>query len=353
MDKIQPNGDEQAMALARELAALSPRQTFEEVAVGEEPDQDEQSGMGLLVHGGAWDIPDSETEAHLDGLRRAIAQGRTMLLDNASSVDVVTEVVALMESHGAFDAGRGAVLTREGTVELDAGVMDGASLSFGSVACVKHIANPVHAARLLIDHGDGEVRILCGESVDRFAQAHGLRLVQNEVLRCTREQERFELLQHEAASFHTSQAFQAGQMPSPQGTIGCVALDQEGRLAAATSTGGTPFRPAGRIGDTPLPGAGFYANEWGAASATGWGEAIATMSLCVRAVDGVAAHVIPEKVARDRVREMFEAIQNKNGDGAAGGIILLDRFGRGGWAYTTPRMARGGWHDGGTAWAEV
>ena len=307
----------------------------------------------LLVHGGAWDIPQDESEAHLNGLRQAIARGRTMLLEGAAALEVVTETVSVLESNGTFDAGCGAVLTREGSVELDAGLMDGATLAFGAVAGVRRIANPIQVARRLLTRGQGQVRLMVGEGAERFAEAEAVPLVDNATLICERERHRFERLMREMEQYHTSHPFLESSAQLPRGTVGCVARDQQGHLAAATSTGGTPFRPVGRVGDSPLPGCGFYANAHAAAGATGWGEAIATMLLCGRAVDQVAAGIPPEEAARERLRTMFESIRNQEDQGATGGLLLLDRHGPGAWAYTTPRMARGAWHEGGSLWVDI
>jgi beta-aspartyl-peptidase (threonine type) len=312
-----------------------------------------QTGTCLLVHGGAWNIPDACCEEHLDGLRKAVARGRAMLSESAAAIDVVAAVVAEMEAHGAFDAGRGAVLNRAGEVELDAGMMDGETLAYGAVAGVQRLAHPIHVARHLLQHGEGQVRLLIGEGAVRWAEEAGMPLVDNEALVCERERARFARLQREAARYHTSHAFLPDVRREPTGTVGCVARDGHGRLAAATSTGGTAFRPPGRVGDSPLPGAGYYAAEGGAASATGWGEAIAAVLLCGWAVERLAAGDLPEAAARAGLERMAARIHNRDGAGAAGGLILLDRQGRGAWAYTTPRMARAGWQEGGAAWATV
>ncbi len=310
-------------------------------------------GLALLVHGGAWDIPQDESEAHRDGLRQALARGRALLLEGASALEVVAETVAVLEGHGAFDAGCSAVLTRAGTVELDAGLMDGATLDFGAVACVKRIEHPVRLARRLLERGEGQVRLLVGQGAEQFAEAEGFNLVDNSALICDRERRRFEHLRQQAQPYHTSYVFLPPHEPMPQGTVGCVARDRQGCLAAATSTGGTPFRPPGRVGDSPLPGAGYYANEHAAVSSTGWGEAITAMLLAGRAVDSVAAGQSIEDAVCERLRAMHQRIKNREGEGATGGLILLDRHGRGAWAFTTPRMARGGWHEGGEVWVEI
>ena len=308
-----------------------------------------QGGACLIVHGGAWAIPNSEVEGHEDGLEQAIRRGKDMLLNGASALETVVETVALMEGHGAFDAGCGSVLTREGHAELDAGVMDGTSLAFGAVACVRRLLHPVRTAASLA-RGDGSVRLMVGEAAERFAVAGGQPLVDPARLISTREQARFQTLRAQSG-YHPIDPFLPDD--APRGTVGCVARDREGHLAAATSTGGTPFRPAGRVGDTPLPGGGFYATPTVAVSGTGFGEALATVLLCARAADTVEAGQAPEAAARARLQHMHGAVRTSDGNGAAGGLIVLDASGRGAWAFTTPRMARGGWSEGRSAWWSV
>jgi beta-aspartyl-peptidase (threonine type) len=124
-------------------------------------------------------------------------------------------------------------------------------------------------------------------------------------------------------------------------------------VAAATSTGGTPFKPPGRVGDSPLPGAGFYAAADGVAGATGWGEAITAVNLSSRAVLALDDSAHPEAIARRRLMHMHEAVTNPDGAGATGGLLLMDAEERAAWAYTTPRMARGGWQRDSGLWVEV
>ena len=305
----------------------------------------------LLVHGGAWDIPDEECEAHLAGLEKVLQIGKKGLLGGKHALDVVVEVVSAMESDGAFDAGVGAVLNRDGFVELDAGVMDGKTHHFGSVAGIQHYENPIQIARDIINKGRRQFCFLSGEGAESFAEKAGFPRVENDQLICERERRRHEQLLAQAA-YHTSHPFLAGDDVHPRGTVGCVALDRSGGLAAATSTGGTPFRPAGRIGDSPLPGSGFFANKDAAASATGWGEAIASMSLCYEGVRSVS-HASAESAAADVIESMGETIQNEDGQPATGGIILLSKRGEAGFAFSTPRMARGGWYEGGELWFTV
>ena len=309
-------------------------------------------GPCLLVHGGAWDIPDDVCAAHRDGLRQAVARGRTLLEEGAPAVEVAAETVAVLEAHGAFDAGRGAMLNRDGVVRLDAGLMNGATLDYGAVIGVARIVQPIRVAHRLLVRSDGQARILTREGAEAFAEHEGFGLVDNDTLICEREHARHAALQAEAEQHHTSHSFleSAG---APRDTVGCVAKDRDRRLAAATSTGGTPFAPPGRVGDSPLPGAGFYANAHAASSATGWGEAIAAMALTVRSVDATARGDAPEAVIRQRLADMHAAIRNRDGDGATGGLIVMDASGRSAWAFTTPRMARAGWRAGEEPWVRV
>lgn len=322
------------------------------------------SGPCLLVHGGAWDIPDAYVPEHEDGLRGAIARGRAVLEAGGCAVDAVTETVVFMERHGAFDAGCGAVLTRKGTVELDAGVMDGETLAYGAVAAVHRIPTPVLAARALLLDGAGVVRLMVGEAAERFAALEGIAPCDPHTLVHARERLRFVHLQA-MDEFHTSEAFLPGGrgapmdepveplQRAPRGTVGCVARDCEGRLAAATSTGGTPFRPPGRVGDSPLPGCGYYADRSGTVSTTGWGEAITAANLAGRVVAGLERGIEPEAAARQELRRMADRIRNDSGEPATGGLITLRADGAGAWAYTTPRMARGGWSTGSQPWTLI
>ena len=313
----------------------------------------QMNGPGVLVHGGAWAIPDDALDDHRDGLRASLFLGRRMIQSGAPAVEVVTATVAALESHGAFDAGRGAMLNQDGEVELDAGVMDGSTLSYGSVIAIQNIEHPVRVARRLMDVGEGKVRILSGTGAKRFAEGEGFPTVGPETLISEREQARFERLKAHAERFHPSETFLPGAVSSDEeapstghDTVGCVARDADGNLAVATSTGGTPFKPPGRVGDSPLPGAGFYANAHAAACATGWGEAIAAVVLSSRTVDAVARGEDPETVVRERLTDMHACIQNPDGEGATGGLLLLTADGHGIVGFTTPRMARAAWYDG-------
>jgi len=281
----------------------------------------------LLVHGGAWAIPDEMVDAHLDGVRAAIAAGWSVLNKGGSAVDAVEEAVVIMENDDAFDAGRGSFLNRDGKVQLDALIMDGATLRAGGVGCVEHIANPVRAARKVL--GESPHVYFVAEGAERFAQEHGIPLCENEDLILPREIERLRALQ--SSTTKTEELF----APTiSHDTVGAVALDTSGNIAAATSTGGTLNKAPGRLGDSSLIGCGCYAdNQSAAVSTTGWGEPIMKLVLAKWAADRVASGNLPQWVAAEAMNYLKDRV---NGHG---GIILLDAAGRFGLAHNTPRMA--------------
>jgi len=281
----------------------------------------------LLVHGGAWAIPDEMVEAHLDGVRAAMAAGWSVLNKGGSALDAVEEVVVIMENDEAFDAGRGSFLNRDGKVQLDALIMDGATLRAGGVGCVEHIANPVRAARKVL--GESPHVYFVAEGAERFAQEHGIPLCENQDLIIPREIERLRALRSSATK--TEELF----APTiSHDTVGAVALDTSGNIAAATSTGGTLNKAPGRLGDSSLIGCGCYAdNQSAAVSTTGWGEPIMKLVLAKWAADRVASGNLPQWVAAEAMNYLKDRV---NGHG---GIILLDAAGRFGLAHNTPRMA--------------
>lgn len=305
----------------------------------------EKDGPLLVVHGGAWAIPDSVLDDHRDGLQEVIAAGRDSLEEGLSALNMVTTAGAALERHEAFNAGRGAMLNQEGVAELDAGVMDGSTLDYGAVMATQHLAHPVRVARRLLSEGEGRVRMLAGDGAEQFAETQGVELVPNEALICARERRRHERIQARTEAEHPSQSFLPGVSDiGGCDTVGAVARDASGRLAAATSTGGTPFKPPGRVGDSPIPGAGFYADDHVAVSATGWGEAIAAVGLAREVREQVRDGASAETAARRALARMHEQITSPEGDGATGGCIVVTPNDAA-FAFTTPRMARG-WTDG-------
>ena len=284
----------------------------------------------LLVHGGAWAIPDDMVEAHLNGVRNAIAAGWRVLQHGGAALDAVEEAVVSMEDDETFDAGRGSFLNRDGKVQLDALIMDGATLRAGGVGCVERIANPIRAARKILS--DSPHVYFVAEGAEQFAAEHGIPLCENKDLVIPREVERLREFQTRAAE--QNQGLFAPAISHD--TVGAVALDCDGNIAAATSTGGTLNKAPGRLGDSSLIGCGCYAdNRTAAASTTGWGEPIMKLVLAKWAADRVASGSLPQWVAAEAINYLESRV---NGHG---GIILLDARGRLGIAHNTPRMAWG------------
>jgi beta-aspartyl-peptidase (threonine type) len=292
------------------------------------------TGFALAVHGGAGTIPRDETGlsragSYHDGLRRALAAGRDILAAGGNAVDAVTEAVAALEDDPLFNAGRGSVFTRAGTQEMDACVMDGAERRAGAVAGVFGPRNPVRAARAVMERSRHV--LLIGEGALAFCRENGVGFCEPGYFHAdARRRELRRALEH------------PGREPPQYGTVGAVALDCGGNLAAATSTGGMTGKAPGRVGDTPIIGAGTYAdNATCAVSATGHGEFfirhVASFAIAARlrhagqTLDGAARAVINELAAA----------------GGCGGVIAVDGAGSLALPFNTPGMYRGYIRDGG------
>ena len=281
----------------------------------------------LVVHGGAWAMPDDMVEAHLNGVRTALAAGWGALSRGGSALDAVEEAVVVMEDDETFDAGRGSFLNRDGRVQLDALIMEGATLRAGGVGCVEHLRNPIRAARKILSESPHVYFV--GEGAERFAAQHGIPLCKNEDLIIPREVDRLRECQARAEQ-HADLFAPTIQLD----TVGAVALDRNGHIAAATSTGGTLNKAPGRLGDSSLIGCGCYADDQTAAvSTTGWGEPIMKLVLAKWAADRVAAGNLPEWAAAEAINYLKARL---NGHG---GVIVLDARGRFGISHNTPRMA--------------
>src|ERR1700690_63229 len=282
----------------------------------------------LVVHSGAWAMPADMVEAHIRGVNNALTAGWRVLERGGSALDAVEEAVVVMEDDETFDAGRGSFLNRDGKVQLDAFIMDGATLRGGGVGCVERLRNPVRAARKILS--DSPHVYFVAEGAERFAAECGIQLCRNEDLIIPREVER--LREFQARSADAKVDLFAPTISHD--TVGAVALDRSGNIAAATSTGGTLNKAPGRLGDSSLIGCGCYAdNQTAAASTTGWGEPIMKLVLAKWAADRVATGSLPEWVAAEAINYLKDRV---NGHG---GMILLDARGRFGIAHNTPRMA--------------
>jgi len=298
--------------------------------MGTRPDKPHSArhSPALVVHGGAWSIPPGEQEAHRAGCAAAAARGRDVLLKGGSALDAVEAAILAMEDDPTFDAGTGSVLVADGSVELDAGLMDGASLKVGAVAAVKRFKNPISVARRVLEASPHH--LLVGPGAEAFAEAQGFLPVDNKSLIVPREQASYE-------------AFLRGQRTTadsfgPFDTVGAVALDNEGHLAAGNSTGGVAFSLPGRVGDAPLPGVGYSADDrLGGVACTGWGEHILRVGLAMRAMQGLERGLPPQEAASTAVAYLLERVEGR------AGLIVLDSQGGVGLAHSTECLAHAYW----------
>lgn len=291
----------------------------------------------IIVHGGAWDIPAALHEEHLAGCRAAAERGWAILSGGGSALDAVEAAVRIMEDHPVFDAGRGSHLNADGVVELDAGMMDGATLAAGAVAAVRRIANPISLARRVL-HDSPHV-FLVGSGAERFAEQAGIPLCDPADLIVPRELNLWEDKRAEShprpigAEFR-DEADGVGADSVGADTVGAVALDEHGNLAVGNSTGGTFFKQPGRVGDTPIIGCGLYAdNTLGAAACTGWGEQIMKTVLAKTTTD----HIALLGSARDAAHVALAYFRHRVG--GLGGVICISPDGQIGYAHSTPNLA--------------
>jgi len=288
----------------------------------------------LIVHGGAWDMPDEAVDPCKQGCLDALGEGWKILASGGSALDAVEVAVISLENNPLYDAGFGSHLNAEGKVECDAIVMDGRTLRAGAVAGLHRVKNPIQLARAIYEKSPHMK--LIAEGAEKFAKEKGIALCRPEELVSEAEWEAYLKCREDehAAEHHRGHE---------QGTVGAVALDQEGRLFAATSTGGTCCKLPGRVGDSPLIGCGCYADSAaGGVSCTGYGEAIMKIVMAKMAVDllsqpenGASPTDHANRVAKTCMKHLAE-----RGHGT-GGLILLDKEGNPAFAFNTPRMAYG------------
>lgn len=283
----------------------------------------------IVVHGGAG----SERIAHggreheasaRSGLEQALEVGSSILAKGGNAVDAVEAAARVLEENPCFNAGRGSVLTEHGEVELDAAIMEGRDRHAGAVAGTKTTRAPISLARRLMDHGPHV--FLTGQAADRFAAAAAIEQVAND----------FFILPDRRRQLKEALAAGSAADPIKYGTIGAVAVDLSGSVAAATSTGGITAKRWGRVGDSPLIGAGTYADDRSAAiSATGSGEYF---------IRAVAAHQLAERMrlAGESLQEALDAVlEDIRSLGGKGGLIAVAPNGDAAWGFTTPAMYRG------------
>lgn len=281
----------------------------------------------IIVHGGAWDIPDDQVERHIAGCDRAAARADEILSRGGTAVEAVEEAVVVMEDDPIFDAGVGSVINQSGFVEMDAMIMDGRNLRSGAVAALRNIKNPIRVARCLME--TTHFSMVAGQGALVFAKANGFETCSDEDLLVGWELEDYREFQRSGV-LRTREEFE-GDRPD---TVGACAIDSEGHVACATSTGGTRRKIEGRVGDSPLVGCGGYADDrTGAASATGWGEKIMAVVMSKSGIDLLNDGRTPDSACDAAVAVLGERV---NG---LGGLIMVDVKGRIGYSYNTPRMA--------------
>ncbi len=278
----------------------------------------------MIIHGGAGaDLGDGRAEVRA-GMRGAVVAGWRTLAGGGTSLDAVEAAVRALEDHPRFNAGRGSVLTSDGAVEMDASIMEGDRLACGAVACVSRVANAVTLARRVLD--EGRHVLFVADGAHAFARAHGLPPCDPATLVTERQRHRL------AARLAAGTAAPA-VTPGAAGTVGAVAIDRHGTVAAATSSGGMMGKHPGRVGDSALIGCGTYADSTlGAVSCTGDGEAIIRVVLARRALEFLKEAGDPDYAAHVAVTLLVDEGRGE------GGLILVDWRGRVGYAHSTPLM---------------
>ncbi|MFN3946037.1 MAG: isoaspartyl peptidase/L-asparaginase family protein [Allosphingosinicella sp.] len=274
--------------------------------------QDGTDVWALIVHGGAKEMEPAEEEANRAGVLQALAAGREILERGGSALDAVEASIRVLEDLPAFNAGRGSMVNEQGDIEMCAGLMDGRDLSAGAVGAIRRVRNPIGVARRLME--EKEV-LLVGDGALKFARDNGLPLAGEEELRAAAEKQSL--------------------LEGAHDTVGAVALDQGGNMAAGTSTGGISGQKVGRIGDSPLPGGGLYAdNHVGAVSFSGDGETIARLALASRVMASLDDGVDMEQAIAKAVAKL----PGTGGAGADGGGIGIRKDGQVGWAHNSPHF---------------
>lgn len=270
----------------------------------------------IIVHGGAHTIPDEKIEPHKTGCTRAVEAGAAILAAGGSALDAVEAAVRVLEDDPIFNAGFGSMLNSEGEVEMDAGVMEGEHLRAGAVASIRGVRHPISVARQVME-GTEHV-LLSGAGAQRFAEERGAELCDPQTMVHDDQRQEWERSKKKRGS----------------DTVGCVARDANGTFAAGTSTGGIMHKRPGRIGDSPLVGLGYYAdNLAGACSMTGDGESIMRLALAHRVVQSMQSGVDADRAAEEAIAVMVRRV------GGEAGCIVIDRHGRIGQAHNSDHLA--------------
>ncbi|XP_067421617.1 isoaspartyl peptidase/L-asparaginase-like [Emydura macquarii macquarii] len=288
----------------------------------------------LVVHGGAWAIPDDFAERSILGVKNAVRNGFAVLEMGGSSMKAVEIAVRALEDDTVFDAGHGAVLNADGYVELDAIIMNGKTLAAGAVSCIRNISNPVTFACSVLEKTPHVM--LTGTGANQFAEKLGIPRVPVEELvtvHAKAEWEQYRKYKQTVKSLFNTEFI--------HDTVGAVAIDCEGNVACATSTGGITNKMVGRVGDTPLIGSGGYAdNLIGAVSATGHGESIMKVTLARLILFHMEQGKTPKEAADSALHYMEKRVHGR------GGVIVVSKTGEWTARFTTKRMAWAGIKEG-------
>ena len=292
------------------------------------PAQEQQPAYVLVIHGGAGVItkknmtPEKE-KAYTEKMKEALKAGEQVLKNGGEALDAVTAAITVMEDSPLFNAGKGAVFTAEGTNEMDASIMDGRDLNAGAVAGVRHIKNPILAARVVMEKTPHV--LITGEGAEAVAEKNGLEIVDTSYFFTQRRWDSYLKVK------------QKMEESEKHGTVGAVALDMHGNLAAGTSTGGMTYKMKGRVGDSPIIGAGTYAdNNTCAVSATGHGEYFIRYAVCYDITALMKYKGLTLEEAANEV--IMHKLKDVGGDG---GIIAVDKDGNISMTFNTPGMFRG------------
>jgi beta-aspartyl-peptidase (threonine type) len=302
--------------------------------------------IAIIVHGGAGDVAVERHAALQTGCQEAALAGYAILQAGGSALDAVEAAVQALEDNPEYNAGTGACLDRNGNIELDAGIMDGRTLQVGAIAGVERIKNPISLARKVLE---SEHVLLIGRGAEQFAWEHDIEQCARDELVTERQLQIWQAARDTEEPRHyrrqvrvTGGLVQREQETGAEkhGTVGAVALDMSGALAAATSTGGIHDKYPGRVGDSPLVGCGFYADEEAAISCTGRGEDFVRLLIARRAYEFVAGGQSAREAAISAI-----AVLGARATGT-GGLIVVDRKGEVGFAWNSQNMSHAYMKDG-------
>jgi L-asparaginase / beta-aspartyl-peptidase len=292
--------------------------------------------IAIIVHGGAGIVTSERAEGVQEGCKEAALVGWRILQEGGSALDAVEAAVHSLEDNPMFNAGTGACLTSDGNIELDAGIMEGHTLQVGAVACVELIKNPISLAREVL--ASPHV-LLVGKGAQDFALERGIHLCEIDELATERQYQIWLEAKAQASGeseeeplYHRREVASIQAREEKHGTVGAVAIDMTGRLAAATSTGGIPNQYPGLVGDSPLVGCGFYADDSASVSCTGYGEDFTRLLIAKRAADYVARGQTAREAAETAI-----AFLGAKATGT-GGLIIVDRKGNIGFAWNSKNM---------------